>query len=189
MKPAAIYARSSTELQNEKSTEDQIALCQSYAARHQLDIVATFEDKARSGASVFGRDGLMQLMDAARQNRFSVVIVEALDRLSRDMEDPLYQDRQRACRDDGRPRRRRGRPRTLGGRFQGARSQCHRPPEGTTARLRGRGEGKASRVSGRRTKRSRPDLIDGVAVNRGDDDQHYPFRDGPRRGSARAQSE
>jgi site-specific DNA recombinase len=87
MKPAAIYARFSTELQNEKSTEDQIALCRTYAARHQLNIIATFEDKARSGASVFGRDGLMQLMDAARQNLFSVVIVEALDRLSRDMED------------------------------------------------------------------------------------------------------
>lgn len=87
MKPAAIYARFSTELQNEKSTEDQIALCRAYAARHQLNIVATFEDKARSGASVFGRNGLMQLMDAARQHRFTVVIVEALDRLSRDMED------------------------------------------------------------------------------------------------------
>jgi DNA invertase Pin-like site-specific DNA recombinase len=87
MKPAAIYARFSTELQNEKSTEDQIALCRAYAARHQLNIVATFEDKARSGASVFGRDGLMQLMDTARQNLFTVVIVEALDRLSRDMED------------------------------------------------------------------------------------------------------
>ena len=87
MKPAAIYARFSTELQNEKSTEDQIALCRAYAARHQLSIVATFEDKARSGASVFGRDGLMQLMDAARQHLFAVVIVEALDRLSRDMED------------------------------------------------------------------------------------------------------
>ncbi|WP_082907737.1 recombinase family protein [Bradyrhizobium neotropicale] len=87
MKPAAVYARFSTELQNEKSTEDQIALCRTYAARHQLNVVATFEDKARSGASVFGRDGLMQLMDAARQQRFTVVIVEALDRLSRDMED------------------------------------------------------------------------------------------------------
>jgi DNA invertase Pin-like site-specific DNA recombinase len=77
MKPAAIYARFSTELQNEKSTEDQIALCRTYAARRQLNIIATFEDKARSGASVFGRDGLMQLLDAARQNLFSVVIVEA----------------------------------------------------------------------------------------------------------------
>lgn len=87
MKPAAVYVRFSTELQNEKSTEDQIALCRAYAARHQLNVVAIFEDRARSGASVFGRDGLMQLMDAARQQRFTVVIVEALDRLSRDMED------------------------------------------------------------------------------------------------------
>ena len=87
MKLAAIYARFSTELQNEKSTEDQIALCRAYAARHQLNVVATFEDRARSDASVFGREGLMQLMDAARQRLFTVVIVEALDRLSRDMED------------------------------------------------------------------------------------------------------
>ena len=83
MKPAAIYARFSTELQNEKSTEDQIALCRAYATRHQLDVVATFEDKARSAASVFGRDGLMQLTDAACQHFFTVVIVEGLDRLSR----------------------------------------------------------------------------------------------------------
>src|ERR1700756_223082 len=110
MKPAAIYARFSTELQNEKSTEDQIALCRTYAARHQLNIVATFEDRARSGASVFGRDGLMQLMDAARQNLFTVVIVEALDRLSRDMED-LCRHSQAVVfpgnRNSGRPRRHR----------------------------------------------------------------------------------
>jgi len=39
---AAIYAQFSTELQNQKSTEDQIALCRAYAARHQLNVVATF---------------------------------------------------------------------------------------------------------------------------------------------------
>jgi len=64
-----------------------IALCRAYANRQQIEVVATFEDWARSGASTFGRDGLMQLMDAARQRLFDVVVVEALDRLSRDMED------------------------------------------------------------------------------------------------------
>ena len=49
--------------------------------------VVAKEDKARSGASVFGREGLMRLMDAARERAFDVVLVEALDRLSRDMED------------------------------------------------------------------------------------------------------
>ena len=34
-----------------------------------------------------GRDGLLRLMDAARDRAFDVVIVEALDRLSRDQED------------------------------------------------------------------------------------------------------
>ncbi|MER8961225.1 recombinase family protein [Mesorhizobium sp. M0701] len=87
MTRAAIYARFSTELQNEKSTDDQIVLCRAYAARHRLDVVAAYEDKARSGASMFGRDGLMRMMDAARERKFDVVIVEALDRLSRDMED------------------------------------------------------------------------------------------------------
>ncbi|QGM99858.1 recombinase family protein [Methylocystis parvus] len=87
MTRAVIYARFSTELQSEKSTEDQIALCRAYAARIGLDVIGSYEDKARSGASIFGRDGLMRLMDAARDRAFEVVIVEALDRLSRDMED------------------------------------------------------------------------------------------------------
>ena len=84
---AAIYARYSTELQNEKSIEDQVALCRGFAAKQQLQVVATFNDAARSGASEHGRDGLKRLMDAARERAFDVVVVEALDRLSRDMAD------------------------------------------------------------------------------------------------------
>src|SRR6516162_11957338 len=42
-KRAAIYARFSTELQNERSIEDQIALCQSYAQRERLNVVCTYE--------------------------------------------------------------------------------------------------------------------------------------------------
>jgi DNA invertase Pin-like site-specific DNA recombinase len=38
-------------------------------------------------SSVFGRDRLTRLMDAARDKAFDVVLVEALDRLSRDQED------------------------------------------------------------------------------------------------------
>lgn len=84
---AAIYARFSTELQRDQSIRDQVALCQTHAERLGISVVATYHDSARSGASVFGRDGLVQMMDHARKNRFDVLIVEALDRLSRDMED------------------------------------------------------------------------------------------------------
>ena len=52
-----------------------------------MEIVAVYDDRARSGASVHGRDGLMRLMDAARGGKFDVILVEALDRLSRDQED------------------------------------------------------------------------------------------------------
>ncbi|GAB9249017.1 recombinase family protein [Bradyrhizobium diazoefficiens] len=47
----------------------------------------TYDDRARSGGSLMGRNGLLQLLDDAREKSFDIVIVEALDRLSRDMED------------------------------------------------------------------------------------------------------
>lgn len=87
MKRAAIYARFSTDLQNERSIEDQVSLCRKYAERENLDIVSVFDDRARSGGSILGRDGLLALMDRARDHSFDVIVVEALDRLSRDMED------------------------------------------------------------------------------------------------------
>ena len=87
MQRAAIYARFSTDLQNERSIDDQVALCRAYCAREGLTPTAVYADKARSGASIFGRDGLIDLMAQGKARRFDVVVVEALDRLSRDMED------------------------------------------------------------------------------------------------------
>jgi len=86
-KKAVIYARFSTDLQNERSIEDQITLCRGYASREGINIIEVFEDRARSGGSIMGRNGLLRLLDQARDQSFDVVIVEALDRLSRDMED------------------------------------------------------------------------------------------------------
>jgi site-specific DNA recombinase len=83
----AIYARFSTDLQRDRSIDDQLALCTEYCAREGLSVVATFDDRARTGSSVFGRDGLGRMMEAARRGEFDVVLVEALDRLSRDQED------------------------------------------------------------------------------------------------------
>ena len=87
MKKAVIYARFSTDLQNERSIEDQITLCRDYTSREGMNVVEVYEDRARSGGSVMGRDGLLRLLDQARERSFDVVVVEALDRLSRDMED------------------------------------------------------------------------------------------------------
>ena len=87
IKKAVIYARFSTDLQNERSIEDQITLCRDYASRQGINVTRVYEDKARSGGSIMGRDGLLQLLDQAKERPFDIVIVEALDRLSRDMED------------------------------------------------------------------------------------------------------
>ncbi len=87
MKRTAIYARFSTELQNDRSIEDQIHLCRTHAERQGLNVTATYFDRARSGASVYGRDGLMELLHSARGGSFDVILVESLDRLSRDQED------------------------------------------------------------------------------------------------------
>lgn len=87
MKRAAIYARYSSDLQNDRSIDDQFMICRRYAASHDLEIVNEYSDWARSGASIIGRDGLAALMRDAEGGAFDIVLVEALDRLSRDQED------------------------------------------------------------------------------------------------------
>jgi site-specific DNA recombinase len=84
MKRAAIYARFSTEHQSEKSIEDQIRLCEQRVERHGYRLVDVFRDEARSGTSMLGRDGLKRLIEGAKSGGFDVLIVESLDRLSRD---------------------------------------------------------------------------------------------------------
>src|SRR5262245_11376040 len=83
----AIYARYSTDIQNDGSIDDQIGVCKRRAERDGLTVVATFTDRAKSGASMFERDGLRDMMAAAKARRFDSIIVESLDRLSRDQED------------------------------------------------------------------------------------------------------
>jgi site-specific DNA recombinase len=87
MKRAAIYARFSTDNQSERSVEDQITLCRKFCVQNDLHVVAEYSDKAMSGASLIGRDGVQDVLSDARTGKFDVIVIEALDRLSRDMED------------------------------------------------------------------------------------------------------
>lgn len=86
---AAVYARFSSDLQNDRSIDDQFAVCHTYAEREGLNIIPEFEflDRAKSSATMRGRGGLRKLMEAAKARKFEVLIVESLDRLSRDLED------------------------------------------------------------------------------------------------------
>lgn len=87
MKRAAIYSRFSTDLQNDRSIEDQIALCREFAARHGLTVTATFEDRAVSGSNLINRLGVQRLLAAAKARQFDVLIAESMSRVGRDQED------------------------------------------------------------------------------------------------------
>lgn len=79
---AAIYARYSSANQSDASIEDQVELCRRYATSQGWDIVATFDDRAISGTTV-QRPGYQDLLVEAQRGKFDVIVVEALDRLSR----------------------------------------------------------------------------------------------------------
>ena len=81
---AAIYARYSSENQRPESITDQIHSCRKYATEHEwaVDDNNIFSDEAVSGARE-DRVGLHEMMEAARQARFEVLLVDDLSRLAR----------------------------------------------------------------------------------------------------------
>lgn len=84
---AALYARYSSELQSPRSIDDQLALCRDYCKQNGLTVAGEFHDRALSGASLVGRNGIAKLMEFAQSGKCDVVVVECLDRLSRDLAD------------------------------------------------------------------------------------------------------
>ncbi len=86
MNKYAVYARYSTEMQNEKSLEDQIRDCQKHIDAEQGATYEIYTDRAMSGASRF-RPNYQKLLSDAAEGKFQFVVAEALDRLSRDQED------------------------------------------------------------------------------------------------------
>jgi DNA invertase Pin-like site-specific DNA recombinase len=82
----AIYARYSSDNQRDASIADQLRVCREFAARQGWTVVQEFTDHAISGATLL-RSGFQGLMRDALNQRFDVVLAEALDRFSRDQED------------------------------------------------------------------------------------------------------
>jgi len=84
---AAIYARFSSDRQNDRSVDDQIASCRELCACEGFAVVLTFCDREISGASIANRPGFQDLMRAAEALRFDVIVAEDVDRISRDQGD------------------------------------------------------------------------------------------------------
>src|SRR5258708_31025604 len=83
----AIYARYSSDHQDERSIEDQIRLCRERACAIGANVVGTYTDYAISGAHLKSRPDANRLLRDAQDGCFDAILTEALDRLSRDQED------------------------------------------------------------------------------------------------------
>lgn len=93
MKRCAIYARFSTEMQRTTSLEDQIRNCRKFAAQMGWEVLDqhVYQDTALSGFGVEHRPAYQRLVAAAvtAAPPFTVILVDDLSRLSRDLVETL----------------------------------------------------------------------------------------------------
>ncbi len=84
---AAIYARVSTDKQNEASTDDQVARCREYAEGQGWQVIDSLviPEQGISGASRHNRPGLLELVK--RVEEWDVLIAYDFARLARNQED------------------------------------------------------------------------------------------------------
>lgn len=81
-----LYARYSTDNQSQNSIEDQLRACRERAAREGWTIAMVHADEGISGATpVALRAGGKALLADALADRFDILIVEGLDRITRDL--------------------------------------------------------------------------------------------------------
>lgn len=85
---AVIYARYSSQGQNEQSIEGQIRICTEFAESKGLKIVKTYTDKARSGTNDHRPDFQKMIADAD-SGAFEQIIVYKFDRFARNRVDRI----------------------------------------------------------------------------------------------------
>lgn len=82
----AIYARYSSDRQNERSIEDQVGVCERHAAAKGWTVVDVFSDAAISGSTMVRRPGLQAAIAAAEAGEYDILLAEDEDRLARNLE-------------------------------------------------------------------------------------------------------
>ena len=89
MKNAVIYARYSSDRQNEMSIEGQIEECRRYAKEHDLLIVQEYIDRAQT-ATTDRRPNFLRMIDDSEDGGFEIILVYQLDRFARNKDDSGY---------------------------------------------------------------------------------------------------
>ena len=86
---AVIYARFSSSSQREESIDTQIRECMSYAHRHDMIVIKTYSDKAKSGRTA-NRPQFQRMVKDAETGKFQAVILYTIDRFARNRFDAAY---------------------------------------------------------------------------------------------------
>lgn len=86
MKKVAFYGRYSSNNQTEQSIEGQRHVCEDYAAKNGLQIVAEYVDRAQSGTTD-KRQQFQQMISDSERGLFEGILVYKLDRFARDRYD------------------------------------------------------------------------------------------------------
>lgn len=84
MKTAVIYARFSSDNQHEESIDAQLRACREYAARKDILIVGTYEDKAVSGRTA-NRSQYQKMLRDCQKGTFEIILIHKYDRIGRNV--------------------------------------------------------------------------------------------------------
>lgn len=86
MKRGVIYARYSSDRQNEQSIIGQVAVCRKWAEDNDIDITEVYSDEALTGKTD-KRPSFQRMIKAAVSGKFDYIIVYKLDRFARNKAD------------------------------------------------------------------------------------------------------
>ena len=89
MKTAVIYARYSSDSQNEMSIEGQIKECREYANRNNILVIEEYIDRART-ATTDKRPSFLRMIQDSENKSFDIILVYQLDRFARNKNDSGY---------------------------------------------------------------------------------------------------
>lgn len=97
MKKAVIYARYSSERQNEQSIAGQVDVCRKWADNNDIEIIDIYKDEALTGRSD-KRPGFQRLVKDAKSGKFEYVVVYKVDRFARNRYDSaIYKAQLKKC--------------------------------------------------------------------------------------------
>ena len=86
MKKAVIYARYSSDRQNEQSIAGQVEVCTEWAKNNEIEIIEIYPDEALTGRTD-RRPSFQKMINDSKNGRFDYIIVYKMDRFARNRYD------------------------------------------------------------------------------------------------------